>query len=74
MDAHLGARPAPATNFKVELRLTQFLNKSGSISDEGILLLHDAIAGAVSHAQQSGTDEVIAFATSAIREAKTGTR
>jgi exopolyphosphatase/guanosine-5'-triphosphate,3'-diphosphate pyrophosphatase len=52
--------------------LTQYLNKSGSISDEGILLLHDAIAGAVSHAQQSGTDEIIAFATSAIREAKNG--
>lgn len=72
MDAHIGARPAPATNFKVELRLTQFLNKSGSISDEGIILLHDAIAGAVSHAQESGTDEIIAFATSAIREAKNG--
>ena len=74
MDAHIGARPAPTTNYKVELRLTQYLNKSGSISLEGINLLHKAIVGAVSHAQESNTDEIIAFATSAIREAKNGTQ
>ena len=74
MDAHIGARPAPTTNYKVELRLTQYLNKSGSISIEGIDLLHEAIAGAVSHAQENSTDEIIAFATSAIREAKNGTQ
>ena len=74
MDAHIGARPAPTTNFKVELRLTQYLNKSGSISLEGINLLHDAIAGAVAHAHENNTDEILAFATSAIREAKNGTQ
>ncbi|MSO63720.1 MAG: Ppx/GppA family phosphatase, partial [Candidatus Planktophila sp.] len=35
MDAHPGARPAPTTNFKVELRLTQYLDKSGAISVDG---------------------------------------
>ena len=74
MDAHIGARPAPTTNFKVELRLTQYLDKSGSISVEGIDLLHEAIAGAVAHAQENNTDEILAFATSAIREAKNGTQ
>ncbi len=72
MDAHIGARPSPTTNFKVELRLTQFLNKAGSISDEGITLLHEAVAGAVAHANKNNTDEILAFATSAIRDAKNG--
>ena len=72
MDAHIGARPAPTTNFKVELRLTEYLNKSGSISIEGINLLHEAIASAVAHAQGNNSDEILAFATSAIREAKNG--
>lgn len=74
MDAHIGARPAPTTNFKVELRLTQYLNKSGSISVEGINLLHEAIASAVAHAHGNNSDEILAFATSAIREAKNGTQ
>lgn len=72
MDAHIGARPSPTTNFKVELRLTQFLNKAGWISDEGITLLHEAVAGAVAHANKNNTDEILAFATSAIRDAKNG--
>jgi len=70
MDAHIGARPTPTTNYKVELRLTQYLNKSGTISVEGIKLLHEAIAGAVAHARENNTDEVLAFATSAVRDAK----
>ena len=73
MDAHPGARPTPATNFKTELRLTEHLNDSGEISNDGILLLHDAIKGAVEHARESKTEEILAFATSAIRDAKNGT-
>lgn len=72
MDAHPGARPSPATNFKVELRLIEYLNKSGSISVEGVKLLHEAVANAVSHANDNHTDEILAFATSAVRDAKNG--
>ena len=72
MDAHIGARPSPTTNFKVELRLTQYLNKSGPISIEGINALHEAIASAVAHAHENSVDEILAFATSAVREAKNG--
>ncbi len=72
MDAHIGARPSPTTNFKVELRLTQYLNKSGTISIEGINALHEAIASAVAHAHENSVDEILAFATSAVREAKNG--
>jgi len=72
MDAHPGARPTPATNFKSELRLIEHLNDSGEISSEGILLLHEAVKGAVEHAHESKTEEILAFATSAIRDAKNG--
>lgn len=74
MDAHPGARPTPATNYKVELRLTEYLDSTGSISSEGISLLHKAIGESVAHAQQNQTDEILAFATSAIRDAKNGTK
>jgi exopolyphosphatase/guanosine-5'-triphosphate,3'-diphosphate pyrophosphatase len=72
MDAHPGARPTPATNYKVELRLTEYLNSDGEISQTGIDLLNKAISEAVSHAADNSTDEVLAFATSALREAKNG--
>lgn len=72
MDAHTGARPTLTANFKVDLQLTQYLNKSGAISVEGINLLHEAIANAVVHAHENNTDEILAFATSAVRDAKNG--
>jgi len=74
MDAHPGARPTPATNYKVELRLTEYLDSTGSISSEGISLLHKAIGESVAHAKQNQTDEILAFATSAIRDARNGTK
>jgi exopolyphosphatase/guanosine-5'-triphosphate,3'-diphosphate pyrophosphatase len=72
MDAHPGARPTPTTNYKVELRLTEYLDVSGAISAGGIQLLNDAIHEAVAHARVNETDEILAFATSAIREATNG--
>jgi exopolyphosphatase/guanosine-5'-triphosphate,3'-diphosphate pyrophosphatase len=74
MDAHPGARPTPTTNFKVELRLTEYLDISGAISAGGIQLLNDAIKEAVAHARVNETDEILAFATSALREASNGTQ
>ena len=74
MDAHPGARPTPTTNYKVELRLTEYLDISGAISASGIQLLNDAIKEAVAHARVNETDEILAFATSALREASNGTQ
>ena len=74
MDAHPGARPTPTTNYKVELRLTEYLDISGAISAGGIQLLNDAIEEAVAHARVNETDEILAFATSALREASNGTQ
>ena len=74
MDAHPGARPEPATNYKVELRLTDYLDATGEISSTGIALLNSAISEAVTHANENSTDEILAFATSALREAINGTQ
>ena len=72
VDAHPGARPSPATNQKVELRLHEYLNISGEITPEGVELLETAIADAITHAKEFKTEEILAFATSAIRDAKNG--
>ncbi len=72
VDAHPGARPNPTTNQKVELRLHEYIDKSGVITEEGITLLNSAIDDAVAHAKEFKTEEILAFATSAIRDAKNG--
>lgn len=72
MDAHVGARPSPTTNHKIELRLTEYLEEDGRVSDLGISLLLDAIDESVTYAKSFDTQEILAFATSAIREARNG--
>lgn len=72
MDAHSGARPSPTTNHKVELRLTEYLGEDGNISDSGASRLFEAIEELLEHAKNVDTQEILAFATSALREAKNG--
>lgn len=72
VDAHPGARPSPATNQKIELRLHEYLNREGEITSEGVELLENAIADAIAHAHEFKTEEILAFATSAIRDARNG--
>jgi exopolyphosphatase/guanosine-5'-triphosphate,3'-diphosphate pyrophosphatase len=72
MQAHPGARPTPTTNLKTELRLTDYLDERGNISSLGIDELHKAISEALVHAKEFQTEEIVAFATSAIREATNG--
>ena len=72
VDAHPGARPNPTTNQKVELRLHEYIDKAGFVTKEGIHLLHSAIDDAVAHAHEFKTEEILAFATSAIRDSKNG--
>ena len=71
-DAHPGARPSPSTSHKVELRLTEYLDDQNNINSEGIKALRDAIRGAVETAKSAGTEELLPFATSALRESKNG--
>ena len=72
MDAYPGARPTPTTNFKVKLQLIEYIDSDGAISAQGIQLLNQAIAESVLHAHINDTDEILAFATSALRDAKNG--
>ncbi|MFE9791487.1 Ppx/GppA family phosphatase [Streptomyces goshikiensis] len=69
VDAHPGARPLPAHSHKVELRLAELLDEHGAVSPEGIDRLVAVIAGAAQAAEDKGCEDVLPFATSAVREA-----
>lgn len=72
IDAHRGSRPIHNSSFKSELRLTEFIDSAGSISQEGIDHLIQVIEDSLLEARQLDTDEILAFATSAVREAENG--
>ncbi|MFF0744097.1 Ppx/GppA family phosphatase [Streptomyces sp. NPDC004111] len=69
VDAHRGARPLPAHSYKAELRLAQLLDEGGAISPEGIDLLVSTVGEAMQAAEDKGCEDVLPFATSAVREA-----
>ncbi|MEU3726383.1 Ppx/GppA phosphatase family protein [Streptomyces sp. NPDC031705] len=69
VDAHPGARPQPAHSHKVQLRLAELLDERGAVSPEGVERLVSVIAGAVQAAEDKGCEDVLPFATSAVREA-----
>ena len=73
VDTHPGARPNPTFNHKEELRLTEYLTEENNISDEGIAALRLAIKNAIAHSKSVKTEELLPFATSALREANNGT-
>lgn len=72
VDAHPGARPIPAASHKSVLRLMRYLEADGSINDEGVAAILAAVKGAADAAAEAGIDELLPFATSAIREAANG--
>ena len=72
VDTHPGARPNPTFNHKVELRLTDYLTEENNISAEGIAELRLAIKNAIVHSKSVKTEELLPFATSALREANNG--
>jgi len=72
VDTHPGARPNPTFNHKVELRLTEYLTEENNISAEGIAELRLAIKNAIVHSKSVKTEELLPFATSALREASNG--
>ena len=72
VDAAPGARPNPTVNYKEEVRLAEYLSKDGFLSAEGIRLLREAIRRSLLEAKKVDTQELLPFATSALREAKNG--
>ena len=72
VDAAPGARPNPTVNYKEEVRLSEYLSQDGFLSAEGIRLLREAIRRSLLEARKVETQELLPFATSALREAKNG--
>ena len=50
----------------------RYLEPDGAISEVGVRAIIDAVAAAADAAGRAGLDELLAFATSAIREAANG--
>ena len=69
VDAHPGARPLPAHSHKAELRLAQLLDGSGAIGSEGVDRLITVVRDALQAAEDKGVEDLLPFATSAVREA-----
>ncbi|MDX2881165.1 Ppx/GppA phosphatase family protein, partial [Streptomyces ipomoeae] len=69
VDAHPGARPLPAHSHKVELRLAQLLDEAGAIDPDGVEKLIGVVHEALQAAEDKGVEEMLPFATSAVREA-----
>jgi exopolyphosphatase/guanosine-5'-triphosphate,3'-diphosphate pyrophosphatase len=72
VDAHPGARPMPASSHKEELRLAEHLEADGSLGAEGISALIRFICSCLEFAEDYGVEDLVAFATSAVREATNG--
>ncbi len=67
-----GGRPLAATKEKSTVRVMRYLEPDGSISDEGVHWVLEAVRKARTVADQEGVSELLATATSAIREATNG--
>ncbi|WP_406495240.1 Ppx/GppA family phosphatase [Streptomyces sp. NBC_00846] len=69
VDAHPGARPLPAHSHKAELRLAELLDEDGAIGPHGVDRLVATLTDALQAAEDKGCEDVLPFATSAVREA-----
>jgi exopolyphosphatase/guanosine-5'-triphosphate,3'-diphosphate pyrophosphatase len=69
LDAYPGAHPWPAHSEKTMLRLAEQLGPDGALTKAGEQALLEAVEGAREAAVRLGVDEVLAFATSAVRDA-----
>lgn len=72
VDAHYGARPAPAADDRTVIRLMKYLDEDNRVTDEGVIQLREAVSRAMLFAERFGAKEVIGMATSALREADNG--
>jgi exopolyphosphatase/guanosine-5'-triphosphate,3'-diphosphate pyrophosphatase len=68
VDAHRGAAPLPAYSYKEPLRLAEHL-EDGEVTRSGIKALTNFVADAVVVAEDKGAQDMLGFATSAVRDA-----
>ncbi|HJQ01402.1 MAG TPA: hypothetical protein VJ851_07370 [Jatrophihabitans sp.] len=69
VDAFLGAQPTPQLSRKSVLRLSEHIDKRGDLAIEGADALVGATLGARRQATELQCEELLAFATSAVRDA-----
>ncbi|WP_121253200.1 Ppx/GppA phosphatase family protein [Nocardioides ferulae] len=69
VDAHGGAAPLPAFSHKQPLRLAEHLDATGAVTQAGVDALAGFTAEALVVAEDKGCEEMLAFATSAVRDA-----
>ncbi|HEY6425002.1 MAG TPA: Ppx/GppA phosphatase family protein [Pseudonocardiaceae bacterium] len=69
VDAHYGAPPMPKTSEKSVLRLAEQMDARGEITREGADHLIRTVRDAVNSASAMGCEDLMAFATSAVRDA-----
>jgi exopolyphosphatase / guanosine-5'-triphosphate,3'-diphosphate pyrophosphatase len=69
VDAHRGGHPTPMTSDKSELRLAEYLDAGGALTKPGADALVRAVQRAATAAAASGCADLLAFATSALRDA-----
>jgi len=69
VDAYRGGPPVPAHSFKESLRLSENLDSDGAVSAEGLSRLTKYVVEARAQADDLGCSEILAFATSAVRDA-----
>ncbi|GAA2431047.1 Ppx/GppA phosphatase family protein [Streptomyces macrosporus] len=74
VDAHPGARPLPAYSHKAELRLAELLDEDGAISPDGVERLAATVQEALDVAEDKGVEDLLPFATSAVRDAANADR
>jgi exopolyphosphatase/guanosine-5'-triphosphate,3'-diphosphate pyrophosphatase len=69
VDAHRGAQPTPQHSSKSQLRLAEHIDRDGDLSRAGADALVKAAIVAREEADDLGCDEMLGFATSAVRDA-----
>lgn len=69
VDAHRGAAPLPAYSCKEPLRLAEHLDAAGAVDRKGVDALVRFIEQSGQVAEDKGCQDVLAFATSAVRDA-----
>ncbi len=69
VDAYRGARPTPVFSHKADLRLGDLLENGNRLSTKGAAQLRAFVREALQIAEDKGVEELLAFATSALRDA-----
>ncbi|VXC35579.1 Ppx/GppA phosphatase family protein [Aeromicrobium sp. 9AM] len=69
IDAFRGGPPLPAHSYKEPLRLAEHLDSRNAVTEEGVSRLVKYVVEARAEAEDKGCTTILAFATSAVRDA-----